>query len=358
MRINQKITTSLLFSALIALASCNNDAETINNADTPFGEGVFIVNEGNTQTNTGEITFYNPSSGEKSHNIFTKVNDMDLGIYVQSISGHLGKGYIAVDNMNRMYVVNLDDFEMEGIVEGVEKPQTFVGLNEQKGYASLWGESGTGNEVAVINLQDLSVSKKITVGTGPKNMLVNGNDLIVLNSGGFSSDNSISIINTQTDQVTQSIAVGDGPNSVVVDRNGQIWVLCGGKYKADWSGLETPGQLYKINGSNYNIEEVLEFESEFSQPSKLRINGGGDELYFTYDGGVHRLSVDQELELGDPVLNRSFYGFDLNPKDGLLYGTDPRDFASAGWVIRFTPEGVLQDSIQAGIIPSQMLFNY
>jgi len=357
MKNNSKISTALFFSALVALVSCNNDGETIDNRGIPYGEGVFVVNEGNTQTNTGEITFFNPTTGDKSQNIFSNVNDMDLGIYVQSLNGHLNKGYISVDNMNRLYVVNLDNFELEGIVEDVEKPQSFVGLNEQKGYASLWGESGTGNEVAVINLQDLSVTRKITVGTGPKEMLINGNDLIVLNSGGFSSDNKVSVINTQTDQVTQTITVGDGPNSVVADRNGNIWILCGGRYKADWSGLETKGQLYKINGSNYSIEEVLEFESEFSQPSKLRVNGAGDKLYFTYEGSVRQVAIDQELTQGEPILNRSFYGFGYNPKDGLLYGTDPRDYASAGWVIRFTPEGVLQDSIQAGIIPSHLYFN-
>ncbi|MBT0811919.1 hypothetical protein KIH41_11580 [Litoribacter ruber] len=358
MKTNFKISFVFLCSALIALGSCNNDAEIIENGNVPFGEGIFVVNEGNTQTNTGEITFFNPSTGDKSQNIFSKVNDMDLGIYVQSIHGHLNKGYISVDNMNRLYVVNLDNFELEGIVEEIGKPQGFLGLNEQKGYVSLWGESGTGTEVAVINLQDYTVSKRITVGTGPKEMLLNGNDLIVLNSGGFSSANSISIINTQNDEVTQTITVGDNPNSLVSDRSGNIWVLCGGRYKSDWSGLETPGQLLKINGSNYSIEEVLDFESEFSQPSRLRINSAGDELYFTYDGHVRKLPMEGELSQGEVLLNRSFYGFAYNPNDGMLYGTDPRDFASSGWVIRFSPEGVLQDSIQAGIIPSQLLFNY
>ena len=338
------------------LFSCNNDPEIINDEEVKFGEGVYISNEGNTQTNTGSISYFDPTSREVTNNIFSQENDMDLGIYLQSIAGHDGKGFISVDNMNRLYVVNLDDFELEGIVEGLAKPQFFLGLNEAKGYVSQWGDGGFGGDIAVINLSNNTVSSNINVGKGPKKMLLNGNNLIVLNSGGFGNDNSISIINTQTDEVTKTLVVGDKPNSAVIDRNGALWVMCGGRYKSDFSGLETKGRLVKINTSDYTVESSYNFESETSQPSRLAINEAGDTFYYTYRGGVHSSGIT-DFSVGTPLINRGFYGFDFNKKDGLIYGTNAGDFASAGWVIRFTAAGVAQDSVRVGIIPSGFLFN-
>ncbi|KEO74446.1 YncE family protein [Anditalea andensis] len=354
--------TNVTKSAFYAIAltsgflfSCNNDPENPAEAFGRFGEGVYITNEGNTQTNTGTISYFNPSTSQVENNIFSTENDMDLGIYVQSIADHNDKGYIAVDNMNRVYVVDINSFELEAIIEDLAKPQHFIGLNDTKGYIAQWGADGFGGDIAVVNLATNTVSGNIAVGLGPKQMLLHGNNLIVLNTGGFGLGNSFSVINTQNDQVTHTVEIGDNPNSAVIDRNGALWILCGGRYKSDWSGLETKGKIYKINTSSYSIEAQYEFESDSSQPGNLAIDNTGDNLFYTYNRGVHTSSIT-DFAVTNPIINRSFYGFGVSKSDNMIYGANAVDFASAGWLIRFTSAGVPQDSVRVGIAPSGFLF--
>lgn len=342
------LTAGLLFS-------CNNDPD-IPNADLGrFGEGVYISNEGNTQTNTGSITYFNPSTLKVENNIFSTENEMDLGIYVQSIAGHHDKGYIAVDNMNRVYVVDINSFQLEAIIEGVAKPQVFFGLNDTKGYIAQWGADGFGGDIAVVDLASNNVTANISVGLGPKQMLLHGNNLIVLNTGGFGTGNSFSVINTQNDQVIHTVEIGDNPNSAVIDRNGALWILCGGRYKSDWSGLETKGKIYKINTASYTIEDEYEFESDSSQPSRLAIDREGENLFFIYNSGVFTSSITN-FAVTTPIINRTFYGFGVNSADNMLYAANAVDFASAGWLIRFTAAGVPQDSVRVGVAPSGFMF--
>jgi DNA-binding beta-propeller fold protein YncE len=58
-----------------------------------------------------------------------------------------------------------------------------------------------------------------------------------------------------------------------------------------------------------------------------------------------------------PLINRSFYGLGIDPKEGIIYGADAGGFTSNGKVVRFNPStGLAIDSITVGIGPNSFIF--
>ena len=51
-----------------------------------------------------------------------------------------------------------------------------------------------------------------------------------------------------------------------------------------------------------------------------------------------------------------FYNMAVDPKTGDIYVTDAKNYVMNGTVYRYTNDGVLLNSFEAGIIPSAMLF--
>ena len=51
-----------------------------------------------------------------------------------------------------------------------------------------------------------------------------------------------------------------------------------------------------------------------------------------------------------------FYNMAVDPKTGDIYVTDAKNYSMNGTVYRYSNDGVLLNSFEAGIIPSAMLF--
>jgi len=202
-----------------------------------YSSGVFITNEGPFQTGSGTVSFFDRNSGLVENGIFELVNDRLLGNVVQSAETHNGRVFIIVNNANKMEVVQSGTFESVGSVENLSLARYFLGIDEKKGYVSSWGETGIDGKVAVIDLNTLSVSKTIPVGSGAEEMAISQEKLYVCNSGGFGSDSTLTIIDVVSDEVIGSIEVGDNPNSIEKDGEGFLWVACSGKkfYNPDFS---------------------------------------------------------------------------------------------------------------------------
>src|SRR5690606_7340609 len=148
-----------------------------------------------------------------------------------------------------------------------------------KGYVTDW----VSNTVAVVNLNSFSITKNIPAGNGPEKMLQIGNQLFVVNSGGFGIDSTVTVINTVTDAVDTTIVVCHNPNSLQLDGNGDLWTLCGGIN--DWNNPNnnTAGQLVKLQTSNNSlVMSATSFTSTSMHPANLAFLNG--DFYFLADG--------------------------------------------------------------------------
>jgi len=338
-------TTVLLFNA------CKKD-----NNPQPTGQydsGIFITNEGPFQNGTGTLTFWNRETGVTEQNVFQNANHgQPLGNIVQYMAVVGGSAYIVVNNAGKVVVADATDMQKTGEITGLFNPRTILPLNSEFALVSQWGADGLNGSVATVDLATNSVLEVIPTGSGAEHMLVKGNEMYVLNSGGFGRDSTIAIVDLTTRKVTDSIVVGDNPNSYAVDKNGIIWVACT-RHTEDFSDpnnpLNTKGRLVKIDDKT-----VLASYELPNGAGKLIIGTGGDRLYYLDNqngGNIFSFDITQTAVSDAPFIEGNYYALAYDGFEPALLASDAGDFASNGKVIVFDLFGNEIRTIPAGIIP-------
>jgi DNA-binding beta-propeller fold protein YncE len=321
-----------------------------------FSNSVFIVNEGPFQTGSGSISAFDRDSLKVTNDIFEKVNGWPLGNIVQSLTVFNDKAFIVVNNSNKIEVVNLGDFKSVKTIDNLPLPRCFIGYNASKGYVSCWDST-----VKVISMIDYSVISSIPAGTGPDEMILSGNELFVINCGGFAVDSIVTVINTVTDEFSENILVGHRPSGIQADRDGNLWVLCSGK---GWNGFPAPGdspaKLICLDPDSHHILKEFTFPDSENHPDNLVIDEKGTTLYYCHPEGIFAFSIySQSLEAQPFIIGGSMYyglGYDKSLK--MIYATDPLDYAQNGWVYRFNAaDGSAVDSLMVGVVPNNFWFN-
>ena len=325
-----------------------------NDTDTPTAEytnGVFVLNEGNYGKGNADNSFINKNKNTVENNIFNKVNKRPAGDVIQSMFVLQDRGYIVANNSNKVEIVNIKSFQTLGVISNLKQPRYFTAQDHAKGYVTEWGittdNSGT---VSVIDLHSNAVTKTITVGKQPEQLLLHNNKLYVANYG----ETYLTVIDVATETVESTIQVGDGPKEFTMDAAGNIWVLCGGFYQPDFS--TTPGSLVKFNPANPLGKTTFPLTSTFSQPEDLTLDGTKNKLYYSYAGGVYEMPVNATAVPSTPIINRYCYGIGVDPADNTIYGADAGNFSSNGQVIRYNTSGTAIDSFQVGVAPNGFIF--
>jgi len=355
-----KTLKNLLFVAIVLIViitSCSKyDEKPI---DTGYLHGVFITNEGGFMNNNGSISYYDIDSGKVTNNLFQIINGYGPGDIVQSFGVAGNKGFIVVNNSQKVEVVDMESFESLGTITGVDYPRYFIGIDNDKGYLSNGKSAG---KVYVIDLVTLKLTDSIDVGNGPENIVKSGNYVFVANSGGWTNDSTVSVIDVTTDQVIETIHVGDNPTDMVVDKNGDIWVLCKGKvvYDQNWNITdETDSKLVKINGSNRSVEEtfVVGQTGDFFNPNRLAISHDGQNIFFGEASGIYRMNIADSNVPTSVFIAKQYYGLDIDPDNGTIYCLKANGFDANGMVYMYNSNGILTDSLEVGIAPNGATFN-
>jgi hypothetical protein len=269
---------------------------------------------------------------------------------------HRKRAFIVVNNSNKIEVVSLEDFKSVATIDNLTLPRYFMGLNDDKGYVSCWDST-----VKVINLSDYSIITSIQTGSGPDEMILAGNQLFVINSGGFGVDSTVTVIRTDEEEPAVLIKVGDRPSGIQKDAHGNIWILCSGK---GWNGFPAPGdsqgKLVCIDPGSKEIIKEIPFPDSENHPDNLVIDGTGTMLYYNHPTGLYTFSINDSILNPQPLIvgNAMFYGLGFDKETDLLMVTDPLDYAQNGWVFRFNAlDGKPVDSFMVGIIPNGFWFN-
>jgi DNA-binding beta-propeller fold protein YncE len=349
-----KINLFLISILVIFFTACSKSEDA-----TPTGKyssGVFVSNEGPFQTGTGTVSFFDRNTRMAENDIFQLVNSRPLGNIVQSIEIHNDKAYMVVNNAKKVEVAQAWDFKSVGVIQDLEIPRFFLGIDEKKGYISQWGVGGVNGAIKVVDLQTNMVTKTINVGKGAERMVKIDNKVFVACGGGFDNENQLFVVDTQRDEVSATISVPDNSNSLVVDSNNKLWVACRGR--SQWNGTTTvtvsPAQLIRINPANNQVEQRFTFSRH--GVSNLVINASRNTLFYTFSGQVFAQNINDNALNTTPIVRRGFYGLGFDPQANLLYAADAGNFVSNGKVIRYNPNGSAVDSMTVGIAPSGFYF--
>lgn len=323
------------------------------NDSFPLENGILVLHEGNFFGGNASVSFVTEDLTTVTNGVFIKANAGPLGDVAQSIAFNDGLAYIVVNNSQKIEVVNRFNFESVATIDsGLLNPRYMVFANG-KGYVTNWGDGTVADDdyVAVINLDDHTVESTIAVEEGPEEILANGDMLYVAHRGGFSQNNIVSVIDVATNAI-ETVTVGDVPDTMQFDANGNLWVLCAGV--PSFTGNETAGSLVIVDISNNTVSNTFNFGLT-EHPEHLSVNGS--TLYYYLAGEVFAMEMDATDLPSSPVISGvSFYDMAIN--EGLLYGTDAKDFASNGSLeIYNLTTNSLVDSKEVSIVPSEVYFN-
>ena len=342
-----------LLTVLTLFTACKKD----NPAPQAFElkNGIFIVSQGAFNADNASLTYFETDYNSTIDSLFYSVNGASLGDVAQSINVKVDESYIVVNNSGLIYCIDNKNAEVKGKISGLTSPRNILIINDEKAYVSdLYSTS-----ISIVNPSTYEITGDIPVNRTSEEMVLIGNKAYVANWSAYSQtlkNDVVLVVNTETDMMTDTIKVGIEPNSMVTDKDNNFWVLCSGGFMNE----ENP-TLWKINGINGEVLHTHTFSVLESNPSSLKINGSGDELYFL-NNGVFKMSIKDAQLPSSPFIdqdnNRFFAYLGIDPANAEVYIGDPKDYQSVGTVYRYSSSGTFMQEIRAGIIPGSFGFNY
>lgn len=344
----------ILIAALAIFATaCKKD-----NPPEPYShdlkEGIFILNEGNFNSSNASLSYFESESKETTSQLFFKQNNAPLGDVANSILVEGENANIVVNNSGLVYVIDRKTAEYKGKIAGLFSPRNILVVNEQKAYVSNLSYS----RLTIVNLEEYSILGEIEIGRSSEEMVKLGDEVFVANWSAYNqtkTNDKVMVINSQLDVLVDSITVGIEPNSMVIDKDGKLWVLCSGGFE----NIEKP-TLWRVDPVNRQILQKFEFQNINSSPTELESNKEKDTLYFINEAVFKMAILDTELPQ-IPFINNYAelaYRLAIDPRNNDIYLTDALDYTRNGFVYHFNAEGQILDTIVAGIIPSNIGFNF
>ncbi len=342
----------MLFINSFIYLSCKTEINIHEEID--LSTGAFIVNEGNFMSNNGEISFYNTATGEITNNLYARQNNnLVLGDVVQSFCITDSYGLIAVNNSQKVVVVELNNFKHYYTFQGIYYPRYIIPVRHDICYLSNGKSPG---KVFVLDLLNKKIIDTLNVGNEPENMLLFNNKVYVTN-GAWGHDSTLTIINAVNDDVISTLTIGDGACDLVVDNLDRIWVLCQGKTLYDFSS-ETPSTLVCFNPVNNEIimQIPIGVRNDYFYPVRLTLNPQKTILYYIEHNGVYKMSIDDPYN-HQLIIPGVFYSLEVNPADGNLYLFSDNAFNGPGTLSVYTPSATpVHLNIKTGIGPNAAVF--
>jgi len=354
----KKLLHPLALSAMLVglLASCHTDSPAPTPTGTGTGQYAFVINEGNYTSGTGSVSRFDKTSKALVTDAFATANKgAMLGSVVQSMTVVDTLGYVVVNNSNKIEVVALPNFKSKATIAGLNQPRFLVRsvANPSRAYVTEWlggpyPAPYTAGRVSVIDLTINKVISTIPVGVNPEKPVLVGGSLYVPNS----ESNFLTVISDATPTSTPTtITLPTPAGSVVADKNNSLWALCATDYASK------PAVLlhYNPGPSAGTLQNAFVFPGVDSAIG-LRISPDGSQLYYSYGVGEYRLNITDTALPTTPLIRRSFYGFNIDPTTGTLYGTDALNYSNPGRLLRYQPNGTVIDSTTVQVSPNGVVF--
>jgi len=352
---NNLLQNTLLIcaGAVITFASCERDPEPDITADNL--KGMFVICEGAYGSAEGDITWYDTEDGSTVKSLFYSVNGAELGDIVQSFAIADTLGFIAVNNSQKVTVVNLKNFTTVKNLNNFSYPRSVARADENTIYVTN-GNGSADNYIYSIDITTLKKADSLEVSTGPESLLTVGGKVYATISGGWNNDgNSVIEIDQATFTITNTYTVGSCPVDLVADKDKNIWVYCkGAPDYSDYPNIAYTGMgLCKINVTTGNVTTYPFTVMDSPGIYNIAASPDGSNIYYL-NGGLYAVSSTSSSLPLSPLIGGSFYGIDVDPKNGNLVVLD--DVNSIAVV--YNTNGIEQFNFETGDYPNAVIFSY
>lgn len=345
--------STLLFLSLAALlTACETEEPNNNNTNTQttFSDGAYVVSEG-PWGGTGVISHIDLTSGKVSNGIYKDANDdVPAGQFIQSIAFNNGKGYVIANGSGQMHIVDGSSIEHVKTID-FDYPR-YITFKGNSGY--LTEGSGAGKVYKISATSDI-VTDFVNVGAGPENIITTDDQIIVANSGGHGVDSSVTFIDVVGFSVDTTLILDYKPKDLVVCSSGYLWVSCAGLGSWDTNGPTAP-KLFKIDLPTKAIVNTYVLGSADESVSKIAMNEAADVIFYYKSDGIYAFNVDGSTASNPAIINGSFYGVEVDPETGNIFGFNAKDYASNGAVQVYTASGDSITAYEVGISPNGGVF--
>ncbi len=350
----------LLLPGLLLLASCVKD-KPADPAPPPVATGarrLLIANEGSLGNGNASLSFFEPDAGTVFNNVYSGANGgQALGDILQSMLLDGDRLFLAVNNSDKIAVVNKNDFKLQANIS-LPKPRYMLKVSEDKMYVSCLYAP----KINIVNLQTLQVTGSIAID------YANSEGMTLLNGKVYACNwdtacRHIYEIDPAADTIMRRIPIaGAAGQQVLSDKNGMLWVLAGNVYKQKEASLTC---INPVSGATVK-SFIFPAGADVMKPCW---NPGRDTLYFlgvNYNGGtayngVYRMSIAaNSLPTGLFVQARAlqyFWALLVDAATNRIYVGDPKGFIQQGSISVYQTDGSLMQSFTTGLGPGFLLFD-
>lgn len=375
MKLNKIIFLAL---ALLTLVSCRKD-EMIFLSDssqvsipvtTDKYSGFYLLNEGNMGMNRASIDLFEYHNGTYTRDIFSERNPnitKELGDVGNDIKIYGTKAYATINVSN---FIEVFDVETGKHIKQIHVPNCrYLAFKDGKAYVSSYAGKVEINPnaergfVAEIDTLSLEVTRRVTVGYQPEEMIIKGNKLYVANSGGYrvpNYDTTVSVIDIPSFTETKKIDVAINLHRMQIDKTGDIYVSSRG----DYYSIEP--NLYVIDSNTDQVKQKLDIpvsnmtmddDKLYYYATSYKHNTGGNNVsYGILNTLTKKVITDNIITDGTEKQIQIPYGIAVNPETKEIFMTDAQDYIGTGFVYCFSPEGKLKWKTTGGNIPAHIAF--
>ena len=339
----------------LSFVACSNengadDSQPVN-PPTLIGENLIVCNEGNWQSDNGQLSYYDGTAGVLTNKWFRQVNGSKLGDTPNDII-QVNDTLIAIAvNWSNIIQYIRPDGTAIAATENIPNNRRLATDNQGYLYVTSYADKGY---VAKIDIKTKEVVDTCHVGYEPEGIAYYDGRLYIANTGGYSTqtqdhgyEQTISVVDTQTMRELRRIDTGC-PNLY-----GKISVS--GQYAC----INSAGDMYTIaprcivlNMANDEFR-VFNFPATYNCAYHNRfymIGSAFSHLTSTYTYSMHNISLpSMEVEDGlaeyskaeETILQmQSPYALYISPYTGHLYSSDARAYATNGYVYEFGRDGM------------------
>lgn len=338
---------------------------------SPKIKGFYLLNEGNMNMNKAALDYMDLETGIYNKEVFKAANPDavgSLGDVGNDIGIYGSKLYIVVNASNKIEI--LDATTRKRLKQITIENCRYITFYKGKAYLSTYlgaiGDVNAANgKIVEIDTTSLSVTRSVTVGRQPEELVAFNDKIYVANSGGYSAPNyesTISVIDIASFKETKRIEVAINLHRMEIDSQGDLYVSSRGDY------YETPSKLFVVDTqaevvkktfdlpvSNMTIFEdiIFIYSTEYSY-----LTGENTISYSRIDATTETILADSFISQIDKKRIQIPYGIDINPETEDILITDAIDYVTPGKLFCFSSEGVFKWSVVTGDIPNKVVFKY
>ena len=339
--------------------------------------GMYLLNEGNMGSNKATIDYVDFCNGCYIRNIYGERNPnvvKELGDVGNDIQIYGNRLYAVINCSHKVEVMDARTCRRIG---QVDIPNCrYINFYDGKAYVSSYvgpvsiDPNAQLGAVFEIDTATLQITRKVTVGYQPEELIIHDEYIYVVNSGGYRApdyDSTMSVISLKDFRQVQKIPVCINPHRLRKDQYDRLWITSRGDHK------EVEPQLVLIKNLELGIKNDLEIQNSKLTPSEMVIVGDSmyyygthwneQTMYNTITYGVIDIQ-DSEPQSSSFITDGTEkeikipYGIQVNPYNGDIYVTDAKNYVSSGQLHCYSRDGKRKWSVRTGDIPAHMCFAY